>query len=134
MAAPVLRIARPVRDLARARDLYVAGMGLRVAGGFADHQGFDGVMLDLPGAGWHLEFTACRHHPVAPAPTAEDLLVLYLADDEAWHAACERALGAGFVEVRPFNPYWSVRARTFADHDGYRTVLCRDTWPQEATP
>lgn len=23
-------------------------------------------------AGWHLEFTRCRAHPVAPAPTAED--------------------------------------------------------------
>ena len=42
---------------------------------FAGHAGYDGVMLDLPGSGAHLEFTATEHTP-PPAPHAEALLVL----------------------------------------------------------
>ncbi len=34
-------------------------------------------MLGAPEAGWHLEFTHCRHHPVTPRQAMEDLLVLY---------------------------------------------------------
>ncbi|MCM2356004.1 MAG: hypothetical protein NDI68_04880, partial [Arenimonas sp.] len=67
---PSLRVARPVADLARSRRMYAEGLGLAVLGGFEGHDGFDGVMLGPPGAGWHLEFTVCHHHPVAPAPTA----------------------------------------------------------------
>lgn len=59
-----LRIARPVTDLDRAVRMYVDGLGLQALGGFRDHEGFDGVMLGEPGAGHHLEFTVCRHHPV----------------------------------------------------------------------
>ncbi|MBY4599519.1 VOC family protein [bacterium BD-1] len=128
-AAPTLRVARPVGDLARSRRMYVEGLGLSVLGGFENHAGFDGVMLGVPGTGWHLEFTVCRHHPVAPAPTAEDLLVFYhpVADD--WQAACARLLSAGFAEVPAFNPYWNQGGRSFADADGYRTVLYHGLWP-----
>lgn len=65
-----LRIARPVSDLARAAAMYREGLGLRELARFEDHAGFDGVMLGYDGAGWHLEFTHCRAHPVVPAPTA----------------------------------------------------------------
>ncbi len=123
-----LRIARPASDLARTRELYCRGLGLRVVGSFEDHDGFDGVMLGLPGAGYHLEFTRCREHPVAPAPSVEDLAVFYLPDASAWRAACERMLAAGFREVAPFNPYWKARGRTFADPDGYLVVLQNDAW------
>lgn len=40
-----LRVARPVSDLARARDMYCRGLGLRVIESFHDHEGFDGVVL-----------------------------------------------------------------------------------------
>ena len=39
-----VRIARPVSDLARAREMYRRGLGLRVLGSFQDHEGFDGVL------------------------------------------------------------------------------------------
>lgn len=127
---PHLRIARPVTDLSRSVAMYRHGLGLQQIGAFADHAGFDGVMLAFAGdgAGWHVEFTVCRSHPVAPAPTPEDLLVFYEPDAQAWQARCAAMRAAGFVEVEPFNPYWATNGRTFADADGYRVVIQRARW------
>jgi catechol 2,3-dioxygenase-like lactoylglutathione lyase family enzyme len=123
-----LRIARPVADLATTRQMYVAGLGLTVLGAFEDHEGFDGVMLGFPGAGYHFEFSRYRAYPVKPSPTDEDLIVLYLPDPAAWKAACQRMLAAGFKPVSAFNPYWDERGCTFEDPDGYKTVLEQTGW------
>ena len=108
--------------------MYCRGLGFHVAGSFANHDGFDGVMLGLEGSNYHIEFTWFRPHPVAALPTAEDLLVFYLPAAADWQAACERMLAAGFEQVASFNPYWEVRGRTFRDPDGYRVVLQQDEW------
>ncbi|HEX5047525.1 MAG TPA: GNAT family N-acetyltransferase [Gammaproteobacteria bacterium] len=126
-----LRIARPVSNLARSTTLYSRGLGWRVLGRFEDHEGFDGVMLGVPGAGYHLELTHYRAAPVRPAPTDEDLIVLYVPGLGEWRDRCADMLAAGFEEVPPFNPYWEARGRTFRDHDGYRVVLERARWPDE---
>lgn len=131
---PHLRIARPVGDLALARMCYGRGLGLQVIGEFADHEGFDGVMLGLPGADWHLEFTQNRAHPVAPRPTVEDLLVLYLPDGPTWQRACADMLAAGFKLVASFNPYWDAGGRSFEDADGYRVVLQNAAWGDDGSP
>lgn len=131
---PHLRLARPVGDLALARECYVRGLGLQVIGEFADHEGFDGVMLGLPGADWHLEFTHARAHPLVPQPTVEDLLVLYLPDGPAWQQACSDMLAAGFKPVTSFNPYWEARGRSFEDADGYRVVLQNAAWGDDGSP
>ena len=128
MNAAQLRVARPVTDLERTRGMYMRGLGLALLARFEDHEGFDGVILGVPGAGYHLEFTHCRHHAIAPAPTVEDLLVLYLPDAAEWRAACARMLDAGFAPVAAFNPWWDRGARSFADDDGYRIVLCNAAW------
>jgi hypothetical protein len=125
--APHLRIARPVADLARSTFLYCRGLDLHVLGRFEDHDGFDGVMLGAPG-GYHFEFTRHRQHPVAPAPTVEDLVVLYLPAATEWRTACARMTAAGFRQVVSFNPYWERRGRTFEDHDGYRVILQNAGW------
>ena len=65
---PQLRIARPVADLAKTCKMYTDGLGLEVLGSFENHEGFDGVMLGLPGAGYHFEFTCYRAYPVKPPP------------------------------------------------------------------
>ncbi len=130
--APQLRIARPVYDLARAVDMYCRGLGCQVLASFEDHDGFDGVMLGYPDAGYHFEFTQCREHPVQPAPTKEDLTVLYIGEAVDWKAACSRMIAAGFNEVEPFNPYWKTRGQTFEDPDGYRVVLQNGEWPDVA--
>ncbi len=121
-----LRVARPVRDLERARQMYCRGLGLEVIGSFQNHAGFDGVMLGVPGADYHFELTCCRDHPVRPTPTPEDLLVFYLPSEADWQTGCANMSAAGFRQVRSFNPYWDVRGRTFEDDDGYRIVLQRE--------
>ena len=128
MHSPHLRIARPVSDLARAESLYRHGLGLEVVGRFEDHQGFDGVMLGIPGGPYHFEFTRYRAHPVAPAPTPEDLVVLYIPSAGEWQSACAKMSAAGFSRVESFNPYWDAHGRTFEDADGYRIVLQNAPW------
>ncbi|HSP15211.1 MAG TPA: VOC family protein [Thermoanaerobaculia bacterium] len=123
-----LRIARPVSDIERSRDMYCRGLGLRVLGSFENHDGFDGVMIGVDGANYHFEFTYSRGHPVRPAPTVEDLAVFYIPLAAEWQAACARMLAAGFRQVTAFNPYWEARGRTFEDRDGYRIVLEQAEW------
>ena len=108
--------------------MYRRGLGLHVIGSFEDHDGFDGVMLGAAGSSYHFELTRNRVHPVAPSPTVEDLVVLYLPDFAEWHTACDRMTTAGFRQVESFNPYWEMRGRTYEDLDGYRIVLQRDEW------
>jgi catechol 2,3-dioxygenase-like lactoylglutathione lyase family enzyme len=128
-----LRIARPVSDLERSVDMYCRGLGYRVLGSFEDHAGFDGVMIGAPGCGFHFEFTRFRDHPLAPAPTPEDLVVLYVPAADEWWSACERMTTAGFKSVVSFNPYWDVRGRTFEDPDRYRIVMQCAGWSNEPT-
>jgi hypothetical protein len=108
--------------------MYRDGLRLQELGRFADHAGFDGVMLGWPGTDYHLELTFCRSHPVRPTPTEEDLLVFYFEDRAEWSLACARMIDAGFVETMPFNPYWRERGRTFQDGDGYAIVLEQSAW------
>ncbi|MET5329074.1 VOC family protein [Klebsiella variicola] len=108
--------------------MYCAGLGLQQLGSFTDHEGFSGIMLGAPDAGWHLEFTHCRHHPVTPSPGDEDLLVLYYPQQAEWQAQCAAMDAAGFLRVTAFNPYWEVNGVTFVDRDGYRTVLQNRAW------
>jgi catechol 2,3-dioxygenase-like lactoylglutathione lyase family enzyme len=125
---PHLRIARPVSDLETSTRMYQQGLSLEVLGRFSDHDGFDGVMLGDRAAGYHVELTVCRLHPVTPTPTPEDLLVFYVADSSKWSTTCAAMLRAGFVDVEPLNPWWKQRGRTFADHDGYRVVIEQSDW------
>lgn len=123
-----MRIARPVSDVAASSSLYCAGLGLTRMGEFTDHEGFSGVMLGDKTLSWHLEFTQCHYHPVQPASTAEDLLVLYLPDETHWQQRCSDLTRAGFVRVTAFNPYWEKNGATFQDNDGYRLVLQHGAW------
>ena len=123
-----LRIARPVSSLERSVEMYRRGLGLEEIGRFEDHDGFDGVMLGVPGGDYHFEFTRSRGHGVRPTPTPEDLIVFYLPARSAWKAGCAAMIAAGFVRVASFNPFWDVRGRAFEDPDRYRVVLENDAW------
>jgi catechol 2,3-dioxygenase-like lactoylglutathione lyase family enzyme len=123
-----LRIARPTDDLAAAVAFYRDGLGFEVLYEFADHDGFDGVMLGHRGAGYHLEFTRKRGHAAGRAPTEDHLLVFYLPDEGEWRAAITRLEQAGHHPVKAFNPYWDRHGKTFEDPDGYRVVLQNAAW------
>ena len=108
--------------------MYARGLDLQVLDRFNDHDGFDGVMLGLPGAAYHFEFTVRRSHPMPSTSSPEDLLVFYVPDRRQWERTCARVLAAGFRPVAPVNPYWELRGRTYEDPDGYRVVIERADW------
>lgn len=125
----VLRIARPTDNLEHVIRFYTEGVGLMVVGSFEDHEGFDGVILGIPGANYHLEFTRKRGHAAGRAPTQDNLLVFYINDRREWVQATERMSAAGYQPVTSFNPYWDRLGRTYEDPDGYRVVIQNQSWP-----
>ncbi len=128
MMQPILRVARPTNNLDAVLRFYRDGCGLQVIDSFADHDGFDGVMLGYPHAPYHLEFTRKKDHDVAGAPTQDNLLVFYLPDRAEWERAVMRMQTHGFAPVTAFNPYWDIKGVTFEDLDGYRVVLQNTAW------
>jgi predicted N-acetyltransferase YhbS len=118
-----VRIARPTDRLAEVLRFYADDLGLPVLERFTDHAGYDGVMLGLPGTDHHLEFTSHADGSPGPAPTPENLLVLYLADRAALDAVVAR-LTAHHPPVPLANPYWAQQgAVAVEDPDGWRVVL-----------
>ena len=126
-----LRVARATDRLEDVLRFYVAGLGFEELGSFEDHAGFDGVMVGVPGAAYHLEFTHQRGHSAGDAPTKENLLVFYLPEEKEWRSAVERMQAAGYRPVPSLNPYWDRHGRTFEDPDGYRVVLQNAAWSGE---
>ena len=125
----ILRVARPSDHFEDVIRFYRDGLGMTVIGSFTDHDGFDGVMLGVPGESYHLEFTRLRGHVAGRAPSADNLLVFYLPDANDWRAAVDRMRAAGYEPVASFNPYWDRSGCTFEDPDGYRVVLQNAAWP-----
>lgn len=125
---PKLRVARPTDDIEALLPFYRDGLGLDVLSRFADHDGFDGIMLGNQGAPYHFEFTKARGHVVGRAPTQDNLLIFYLPEIEEWQAAVDRMEAAGFEAIPAFNAYWDRHGRTFEDPDGYRIVLQNAAW------
>src|SRR5262245_46873964 len=123
-----LRVARPTDRLEDVVRFYTEGVGLTVLASFEDHEGFDGVMLGVAGAVYHLELTRKRGHVVGRAPTQDNLLVFYLPDRSEWQAAVDRMQAAGYAAGPSFNPYWDRQGRTFEDPDGYRVVFQNASW------
>ena len=119
-----VRIARQTAQLDAVVTFYRDRLGLPEVARFAGHDGYDGVMLDLPGTGTHLEFTATAHVE-PPQPHVEDLLVLYLGGRKAVDELVARS---GSEPVPSANPYWDRVGVTIADPDGFRIVLVADTW------
>jgi catechol 2,3-dioxygenase-like lactoylglutathione lyase family enzyme len=122
-----MRVARASSDLERAHHFYCHALGLSVLGTFADHEGFDGLIVGIDGANWQLELVH-EHGAVIARPSVEDLIVLYLPDPSGHAARARSMLAAGYAPVRSNNPYWDRVGLTFEDHDGYRTVLAELAW------
>jgi catechol 2,3-dioxygenase-like lactoylglutathione lyase family enzyme len=119
-----LRVARHTERLEEVVAFYRDGLGLAEIGRFHDHDGYDGVFLEIPGSGAHLELTSGGVHD-APQPHPESLLVLYLGDEEAVRTIMDRL---ATEPVPPENPYWAEHGVTLADPDGFRVVLVPERW------
>src|SRR5689334_955275 len=100
----MLRVARPTDHLEEVVRFYSEGLGLVILGSFEDHDGFDGVMLGVPGAHHHFEFTRKSGHKAGQTPSEDNLLIFYLPDKQEWQAAVDRMELAGYQSVRSFNP------------------------------
>jgi catechol 2,3-dioxygenase-like lactoylglutathione lyase family enzyme len=119
-----VRIARPTDKLQEVERFYCQGLGLRKLGSFENHNGYDGIMLGLPGFPYHLEFTQHESGSPCPAPSKDNLLVLYIPDEESISHTVQRLAQIGHPEVEPENPYWKGKgAITVEDPDGWRLVL-----------
>ena len=81
-ALPVrsVRVARPTDQLNEVVRFYTDGLGLSELGRFEGHAGYTGVLLGLPGAEYHLEFTQHDDGSPGQAPSRDNLLVLYFDD------------------------------------------------------
>ena len=118
-----VRIARPTDCLAEVVSFYRDALGLDEIASFEGHAGYEGVMLALPGRRDHLEFTHHESGSPCPAPTKDNLLVFYVADEGAIRQMAARLERHGHEEVEPENPYWAEGGLTFEDPDGWRVVL-----------
>ncbi|ULH16633.1 VOC family protein [Deinococcus sp. KNUC1210] len=118
-----LRVARPTDQLEAVVRFYRDGLGVPVIGHFEDHAGYDGVMLGLPDAGIHLEFTRFAGGSPGTAPSNDNLLVLYVQDSTDLKLFETSFAAAGHLPVEPENPYWLGKSLTFQDPDGWRVVI-----------
>lgn len=121
-----VRIARPTDRLEAVVAFYRDGIGLPVLTTFERHAGYSGVIIGLPDRDYHLEFVSHEDGSPGPAPTEDNLLVLYLREGVAIEAATRRLAKLGAHPVAPENPYWEDQGVTFADPDGWRVVLFED--------
>lgn len=119
-----VRIARPTDQLEEVVRFYVDGLGLRELYRFENHAGYEGAMVGLPYAAYHLEFTRYVDGSPGAAPSAENLLVLYFSTDAQMYDVAERLGEFGVEPVRPENPYWAANGGlAFPDPDGWLVVL-----------
>ncbi len=119
-----VRVVRPTDRLEEVVAFYRDGLGLRVIDTFKG-SGYEGVLLGLPGRSYHLAFIRHKDGSPCPAPSRDNLLVLYIPDQDHLSRLRERFERLGHRPVEPQNPYWRDKSITFEDPDGWRTVLCR---------
>jgi catechol 2,3-dioxygenase-like lactoylglutathione lyase family enzyme len=125
VAVVQVRVARPTDRLEEVVRFYCDGLGLPELYRFADHDGYDGVMLGLPRRSYHLEFTRHRDGSPCPAPSLDNLLVFYIPQASHFERLRDRLIALGHEPVAPENPYWLDKSLTFEDPDGWRIVLCQ---------
>jgi catechol 2,3-dioxygenase-like lactoylglutathione lyase family enzyme len=117
-----LRIARHTNRLEDVVAFYRDRVGFPEIGRFENHDGYDGVFLQIPGTRAHLELTTGGAHP-PPDPHPESLIVLFL---ESQAAIDEIAARIDEPPVVPANPYWQTNAQAYADPDGFQVLLSRE--------
>ena len=130
-----VRIARPTDQLDEVVRFYCEGLGLPELDRFAGHAGYRGVLLGLPGMRYHLEFTQHDHGSPGPAPSRDNLLVLYFDDLTQVEQVATWLAALGHLPVEAENPYWTENgAVTVEDPDHWRVVLMPQRLARGAEP
>ncbi|WP_328313883.1 VOC family protein [Streptomyces sp. NBC_00442] len=130
-----VRFARPTARYDDVLVFYRDVLGLPVLAQWRGHQGYDGVVLGLPGTPVHMELLQHGDSPRIPEPNPENQLVLYLRGPEAVARATRRLAEHGHRPVPAANPYWPERgAVSFEDPDGWLVVLAPWVFGEQPTP
>ncbi|MFG3280430.1 VOC family protein [Streptomyces sp. NPDC048111] len=130
-----VRFVRPTARFDDVMVFYRDVLGLPVLAAWRDHDGYDGMVLGLPGTPVHMELLQHGDPPRIPEPHPENQLVLYLRGPEAVAAAARRLTAHGHSPVASANPYWPARgAVLFADPDGWLVVLAPWVFGEESPP
>jgi len=122
-----VRLARPTGQLEKMVEFYRDVIGLPEIERFEGHDGYDGVMIGLPGVDYHLELTTHADGVNGRAPTRDNLLVFYLEDQDTLDAIVERMEEHGQESVSPENPYWTKSGVSYEDPDGWGVVFVNIT-------
>lgn len=117
------RIARPTDQIEELERFYCEGIGLEKIGFFTGHRGYTGLLIGLPDASHHLEFTQHFEGSPCPAPSKDILLVFYMPNQPMIENIAQKLKKMGYPEVAPENPYWEEKGVTIEDPDGWRVVL-----------
>jgi hypothetical protein len=105
-----VRVARRSQRLEECARFYAEDLRLPQLFAFHDHDGYDGFVFALCGAAVQLELVRTREDRPVPVQDEEDLLILYLADEQELRRT-RRRLGEqrGLTLVDSPNPYWHAR-------------------------
>ncbi|MEU9478008.1 VOC family protein [Streptomyces sp. NPDC048191] len=130
-----VRFARPTAKYDDVLAFYRDVLGLPVLAQWRGHQGYDGIVLGLPGTPVHMELLQHGEPPRIPEPHPENQLVLYLRGPEAVAVAARRLADHGHDPVPSANPYWPEHgALAFEDPDGWLVVLAPWVFGEEPPP
>ncbi|MBX7554110.1 MULTISPECIES: VOC family protein [Streptomyces] len=130
-----VRFARPTAKYDEVLVFYRDVLGLPVLAQWRGHQGYDGVVLGLPGTPVHMELLQHGDPPRIPEPHPENQLVLYLRGPEAVAVATRRLTDFGYSPVPAANPYWPEHSAVlFEDPDGWQVVLAPWVFGEEPPP
>ncbi|HEU4497640.1 MAG TPA: VOC family protein [Flavobacterium sp.] len=117
-----IRFARHTDDLEAIRSFYIGILGFELLGGFESHNGYDGIFIGFPNAGWHLEFTASAEKAVHHFGE-DDILVLYPESQTKYNALLAKLSVNKILFIPSKNPYWNENGKMFLDPDGYRIIV-----------
>ncbi|MFC7686733.1 VOC family protein [Ureibacillus sp. GCM10028918] len=118
-----VRVARPTDQIEELERFYCEGLGLDKIGSFAGHRGYTGLLVGMPDASYHLEFTQHIEGSPSPVPSKDNLLVFYMPNLQSIENIAQRLMEMGYPEAAPENPYWEEKGVTIEDPDGWRIVL-----------
>ena len=118
-----VRVARPTDQIEELEKFYCTGLGLEKIGSFTGHRGYTGLLIGMPDASYHLEFTQHIEGSPCPAPSKDNLLVFYMPDEQSIEVITRRLKEMGYPEAVPENTYWEEKGVTIEDPDGWRIVL-----------
>jgi len=118
------RIVKPTDKWDEVLAFYTQGIGLQIQDEFHGHEGYDGVMIGLPDAAYHLEVIRFTGGLANPSPNQDAGYVFYFQDASAIASIAARLAAMGYPTEPAQNPYWNTHgASCIYDPDGWAVIL-----------